>query len=78
MTVTNILREARKLSKQERLKLAEKLWNSVEGGWTDASLPEWQKDELDRRLRAHDNNPRAVTSWEAVEQKVAKRLRRGK
>ena len=73
MTLQSLLREAKRLNKKDRRKLAEQIMASIDDEWTDKSLPDWQKKELDRRLRSHAENPTAVVSWEQVEQELDKR-----
>lgn len=77
MTIKTLLNQARKLNERDRLRLADEIWRSVENGWS-AGMPEWHKEELDRRLQAHRENPTAVVSWEAIEKKMAKLSRRGR
>ena len=61
------LAELRKLSVAERIQLAEDLWDSIAldpaavPGLTDA-----QRQELQRRLRAHDSDPSTAVPWEQV------------
>lgn len=54
MTKTEIAREALCLPEQDRVELAEALWASLnlENADEDPNLPEWQRDLLDRRLKA--------------------------
>ena len=75
MTTKNLLQEAMKLSEDERVKLAEGIWQSVENGWLDARMPDWHKRELDRRIQAHRENPREVVTWEEVQKQMTRRQR---
>ncbi|HRC85631.1 MAG TPA: addiction module protein [Thermoanaerobaculia bacterium] len=48
------------LPAQERIELAERLWESV----TEEALPEWQADLLDRRLAEVEQDPSRWVSWD--------------
>lgn len=52
------------LSVSERIQLAEDLWDSILAeGNTDVPLRESQKQELDRRLELHRQNPQQGSTW---------------
>jgi putative addiction module component (TIGR02574 family) len=77
MTTKALLTEARKLSEKDRIRLANEIWKTVEENWIDPEMPEWQKNELDRRIENHKRNPSKTVSWAQVERKIA-RLSRSK
>jgi len=58
------------------LALAQDLWDSVAAEVERAPLTEAQKQEVDRRLAAHRENPQAAVPWEQVEAEALARLRR--
>ncbi|MFG6463811.1 addiction module protein [Roseateles sp. DXS20W] len=61
------LAELRKLSVAERIQLAEDLWDSI--ALQPAQVPgvsDAQKQELQRRLQAHEQDPSAAVPWEQV------------
>lgn len=60
------MREIRELSVEERIELAEAIWESVEEDQDDFELTDAQKRELDRRLAAYEANPDDVIPWETV------------
>jgi putative addiction module component (TIGR02574 family) len=64
------------LSVSERLQLLEEIWDSVSAEVEKAPLTEAQKQEVDRRLAAHQANPEAAIPWEQVEAEAQARLRR--
>jgi len=68
MTVSTILREAKKLSRREQIRLANRLWRDLD----EEPVPDWLKNELDRRLEEYQKNPGRARPWREVE----KRLRR--
>ncbi len=59
------------LSVSERIQLAEDLWDSIlADSNADVPLSESQKEELDRRLELHRQNPQQGSSWEEVKQRL--------
>ena len=74
---TDMMREIRALSVEERIELAEAIWDSVEEEGEDCDLTDAQKRELERRLAAYEANPDDVIPWETVKQRLqiqAKRM----
>ena len=55
-----------RLSPEDRLAVAEALWDSVAQEAEAASLPAAQHAELERRLADSIARPEAVTSWEVI------------
>ncbi|MEM9290471.1 MAG: addiction module protein [Acidobacteriota bacterium] len=70
MTKTEVQESALKLSVEERLELAESLWESVQRDAEDLPLHEWQKDLLDRRVEAAEKDPDGWLTWDEVKQRV--------
>ncbi len=59
------------LSVSERIQLAEDLWDSISTESNpDVPLSESQKQELDRRLELHRQNPQQGSTWEEVKQRL--------
>ena len=60
------------LSVSERIQLAEDLWDSIlaSGNTDEFTLSEGQKQELDRRLELHRQNPQQGSTWEEVKQRL--------
>lgn len=59
------------LSVSERIQLAEDLWDSIStDSNADIPLSESQKQELDRRLELHRQNPQQGSTWEEVKQRL--------
>jgi putative addiction module component (TIGR02574 family) len=58
------------LSVPQRLQLVEDLWDSIAATPASVPVPEWQKEELDRREAEHLRNPSAVLSWEEVKKRM--------
>ncbi|MCC5635921.1 addiction module protein [Nostoc sp. CHAB 5844] len=58
------------LSISERIQLAEDLWDSILTDSNAVTLSEAQKQELDRRLEIHRQNPTQGSSWEQVKHRL--------
>jgi putative addiction module component (TIGR02574 family) len=65
-----------KLSVEDRLTLAEQLWDSIAEQLNGLPLSPAQQQEVDRRLAAHRTNPQAAIPWEQVEAEARARLAR--
>jgi len=53
MTPDIILQEINKLNVADKMLLLEKVWDSLEQSAENVLLPQWQRDELDKRLVEH-------------------------
>jgi putative addiction module component (TIGR02574 family) len=58
--------ELEKLPLHERLQLVEDLWDSIALDTDDLVVPQWQKDELDRRDIDFAANPGSGIPWETA------------
>jgi putative addiction module component (TIGR02574 family) len=66
MTVSTILKEAKKLSKSEQIRLANRLWKDLD----DEPVPSWLKKLLDRRMEEYKKNPARARPWQEVEKSL--------
>ena len=64
-----------RLSPEDRLTLAEAIWESVARDVEAAPLSAAQRAELERRLSDSIARPEAVTAWEAVKARALARAR---
>jgi len=64
------------LSPEDRLEIAEAIWESVAREVEEAPLPPIQRAELERRLADSIARPEAVTPWEQVLEQALARARR--
>jgi len=64
------------LSVEDRLTLAQQLWDSIAEDVNHLPLSPAQQQEVDRRLAAHRANPQAAIPWEQVETEARARLAR--
>ena len=63
-----------RLSTDERIELADAIWETIDVDLDAAPFTQAQQDEIDRRLEAHRRNPSAAIPWEQVEVDTLKRL----
>jgi putative addiction module component (TIGR02574 family) len=66
--------EALQLSVEDRLDLAEALWESLEQEEMQPELPAWQREILDERLITDDAAPEAGSPWREVKQRILAEL----
>jgi putative addiction module component (TIGR02574 family) len=70
MTVDALLEAAKKLAPDDRIRLAEQVWDSVTEEELPITLPPEQEAELNRRLdRLQREGPSGVP-WEALRQEL--------
>ena len=58
------------LSVAERIQLVEDIWDSIAIETTPPGLSEAQRTELDRRLKAHAEDPDAGLPWAQVKEQI--------
>ena len=68
MTRPALLNEILDLPADERLQLVEKIWDSLAASADSIPVPDWHKEELDRRL--DDSSEQATESWEDVQARL--------
>ena len=54
----------------ERLLIVEDLWDSIARSNADIPIPQWQKDELDRRKQLFLRNPNTGQTWDEVKRDI--------
>jgi putative addiction module component (TIGR02574 family) len=58
----------------QRMQLLEEIWDSIAAEGQLPIIPDWHKEELDRRLSDLECNPDAGSSWEEVKPCLRKNL----
>ena len=58
------------LSVEQRLKLIGELWDSIPNSVDELPVPDWHREELERRLAAADADPDAAIPWEQVKKRL--------
>ena len=61
------------LSVAERLDLISVLWDSIPDSLEELPIPEWHREELERRLAAADADPGGAIPWEEVRRRLRKK-----
>jgi len=64
------LQDINKMSVDERIQLAQTLWDSIPETKEELPLTANQRQELTRRLAEYRNNPAIGDSWENVKKKI--------
>ncbi|HYN23196.1 MAG TPA: addiction module protein [Thermoanaerobaculia bacterium] len=70
MTNVELKREILRLPVEERMELAETIWDSLEQITEQPPLPAWQRQVLDERIEADDADPDAGSPWDEVKQRI--------
>ncbi len=65
MDLNETLSELTALPVPDRLRVVESLWDSIEPDTPVSPSPE-QRDEINRRIEAHEANPAEVLTWDQV------------
>ena len=61
------------LSFEEKFQLAQELWEDIAADPENIPIPEWQLEELARRVAKYRDNPTAGSSWEEVKERILSR-----
>ena len=64
MSTSSPLSEILQLSIDERIRLAQDIWDSIAAVPEAIALTDAQREELDRRLAAYEENPDEGIPWE--------------
>jgi putative addiction module component (TIGR02574 family) len=67
------LDEILELPVPDRLRVIEEIWESIVAAPEGLPVPQSQRDELDRRLKLHQEDPEAATPWETVRSRLLDR-----
>jgi putative addiction module component (TIGR02574 family) len=59
-----------KLSLDDRMSLMEEIWDSIAANPVDVPVTEAQKQDLQARLAAYQDNPKAGSSWDDVKARL--------
>lgn len=70
MDITATLNEIASLSIEDRIQLAQAIWDSVAAEQAYPDLTETQKQELDARTSTYDADPDNVMTWETVKASI--------
>lgn len=62
--------DTRDMGVEEVIALIEGLWERVAEETASQSLPDWQRDELDRRIAEEDAGEAGGSSWDDVKARI--------
>ena len=62
--------DVEQLSVSQRLELISLLWESIPDSPEALPMPEWHREELERRLAAADASPDSAIPWEQVQTRL--------
>ncbi len=54
----------------DQLQLVEDLWDHIAASEEPLPVPDWQKDELDRRKRTLEENPDSAIPWDDAKNQI--------
>lgn len=74
MTKERLKHEALCLPVEDRLEIAEAIWESLEDTGADAEIPAWQRSLLDERISKDDADPDAGSPWPEVKERILSAL----
>jgi putative addiction module component (TIGR02574 family) len=74
MKLLDIRQEALQLSVEERLELAETLWESLDRAPRQLPIPDWQRQLLDERIAEDDQEIHAGSPWPEVKRRILTQL----
>jgi putative addiction module component (TIGR02574 family) len=55
---------------QQRIQLVEDIWDSIAEVPEAVQIPEWHKQELEKRLQAYHANPDEGSPWQEVKKRI--------
>jgi putative addiction module component (TIGR02574 family) len=58
------------LTVEQRIELIGELWDSIPDSLEALPVPDWHREELERRLVKADADPAAAIPWEQVKQRL--------
>ncbi|HHE32639.1 MAG TPA: addiction module protein [Chlorobaculum parvum] len=75
MKIEQIKVEIDKLALSEKLLLVEDLWDSIAASNLQLPLPEWQKEELDRRYKEYQQGNLELHDWTCVHEELREKYK---
>ena len=63
----------KRLSVAERLDLISELLDSIPDSLDELPMPDWHREELERRLAAADDDPDGAIPWDEVRDRLRKK-----
>ncbi len=66
----NIVEETKKIGIKKRIELVHKIWDGIVEETQEIPVPDWHKEELERRNEKYMKNPESGLSWEKVKENI--------
>ena len=70
MRLDEIRQEINKMKLSEKLLLIEDVWDSIAQSNSELPLPEWQKQELDKRYKEYKAGEQNLHDWQSVHEEI--------
>ena len=70
MPQTHPVLDVERLTVAEKLELIGRLWDSLADSIETLPVPDWHREELERRLQAADAAPELVIPWKQVRERL--------
>ena len=65
----NQFQEIFNLSRDEKIELVQMLWDDISEHNQDIEIPDWQIEELDRRMQKINDNTATYKTWDELKTK---------
>jgi len=66
--------EVERLDLSEKLMLVEDIWDSIANSHSKIPVPQWHKEELDKRYKAYKKGDLELHSWDDIKKTISKKL----
>ncbi|MCC6699464.1 MAG: addiction module protein [Candidatus Hydrogenedentes bacterium] len=70
MNSDQIRDEIDRLALSEKILLVEDIWDSIAASNLDIPLPDWQKQELDKRYKEYEEGKVGLHEWQSVHEEL--------
>lgn len=75
MKTGEIVKEIEKLGLAEKLILVADIWDAIARENSAVPLPEWQKNELDKRQADYDRGRLRLHDWQSVHEELREKFK---
>jgi len=75
MTLDQIKAEISRLALSDKLLLVEEMWDSIAANASELPMPDWQRQELDRRYKEYHEGDVELRDWQSVHESIRDKYR---
>jgi putative addiction module component (TIGR02574 family) len=75
MKADQIRSEIENLELSEKLRLVEEIWDSIAASNSELPMPDWQKQELDKRYNEYKEGKLKLHDWRSVHEDLRKKYK---